>query len=482
MRARWRRFAGLALCACCLPLALRLLLLGRSLEPMVLVNVIAQENLNDEDELIRTRSAVASAAARRDAGESYAGGYMADRSPGNVSYCRWQYGLPLSLSYLDQELIGSPESPAGAQNRVLPFVVRGEADTLPQVTLCSHASADQVYGIVELARRWEGPISLAVFAPGEDVGLAVRMLDRACRCEPAMSKVSVQLIFPRSRPAALTSSLQSIHRSDCAAVEVQHSAGRANGTERRRAGIAYPINVARNVARSLAPTQRVLVSDIELLPSERLASRFCAMLKGRSPKRAIAFVLPVFEVEAGERPPNNKRQLLAALRNGLAVYFHRFSCPHCQRFPGLTRWILRPDPGRVRPLIITRREYPHHRWEPIFIGTKHDPLYTEEMSWEGRQDKMSQVNISLQFPLEYPSLINATFSRFKMFEMCLMNYRLIILDGAFLVHTPGIKQLPQQQPQVSERQRAYERQNARIYQRVTRRLLKQYPANRRCKA
>ncbi|XP_003424284.1 beta-1,4-glucuronyltransferase 1 [Nasonia vitripennis] len=466
MRARWRRFAGLALCACCLPLALRLLLLGRSLEPMLLVNGISQVNLNDEEAgELRTRSAVASAAARRDAGESYAGGYMADRSPGNLSYCRWQYGLPLSLSYLEQELIGSPESPAGGQNRVLPFVMRGEADTLPQVTLCSHASADQVYGVVELARRWEGPISLAVFAPGEDVGLAVRMLDRACRCEPAMSKVSVHLIFPRDRPAALTSSrspatsLPSIRHSECGAVELQHSAGQANGTERGRAGIAYPINVARNVARSLAPTQRILVSDIELLPSERLASRFSAMLKGRSPKRAIAFVLPVFEVEAGERPPNNKRQLLAALRNGLAVYFHRFSCPHCQKFPGLSRWILRPDPGRVRPLIITRREYPHHRWEPIFIGTKHDPLYTEEMSWEGRQDKMTQ-----------------------MFEMCLMNYRLIILDGAFLVHTPGIKQPPQQQPQLSERQRAYERQNARIYQRVTRRLLKQYPANRRCKA
>lgn len=69
----------------------------------------------------------------------------------------------------------------------------------------------------------------------------------------------------------------------------------------------------------------------------------------------------------------------------------RFLCPHCQRFPGLTRWMIRPDPDRVRPLIVTRREYPHHRWEPVFIGTRDDPLYTEEMSWEGKQDKMAQV-------------------------------------------------------------------------------------------
>lgn len=77
--------------------------------------------------------------------------------------------------------------------RVLPFVLRGAdeaTDKLPQVTLSTHATADQVYGIVELARRWEGPLSLAVFAPDLDVGLAVAQLDRACRCEPAMYKVS----------------------------------------------------------------------------------------------------------------------------------------------------------------------------------------------------------------------------------------------------------------------------------------------------
>jgi len=77
--------------------------------------------------------------------------------------------------------------------RVLPFVVRSAVEAtnrLPQVTLSTHATADQVYGIVELARRWDGPLSLAVFAPGLDAGLAVAQLDRACRCEPAMYKVS----------------------------------------------------------------------------------------------------------------------------------------------------------------------------------------------------------------------------------------------------------------------------------------------------
>lgn len=84
-------------------------------------------------------------------------------------------------------------------------------------------------------------------------------------------------------------------------------------------------------------------------------------------------------------------KLILSLHN---ILFYRFLCSHCQRFPGLTRWLIRPDPGKVKPLIITKREYPHHRWEPVYIGTQNDPFYAEEMSWEGRQDKMSQVHIA----------------------------------------------------------------------------------------
>lgn len=133
--------------------------------------------------------------------------------------------------------------------------------------------------------------------------------------------------------------------------------------------------------------------------------------------------------------------------------------------------MIRPDPGRVRPLIITKREYPHHRWEPVFIGTREDPLYTEEMSWEGKQDKMAQV-----------SYLNTDSSLLvQMFEMCLLNYRLVVLDGAFLVHTPGIKRKTHKIiAATQEFFRPHERRNARIYQRVTKRLIKQYPINRRC--
>lgn len=115
------------------------------------------------------------------------------------------------------------------------------------------------------------------------------------------------------------------------------------------------------------------------------------MIDGQPPRKGLAFVVPVFEIEETQQPPKNKRELMAAINKDLAVYFHKYMCIHCQRFPGITKWMLRPDPGRVKPLIVTRREYPHHRWEPVYIGTQDDPLYNENMTWEGRQEKMSQV-------------------------------------------------------------------------------------------
>jgi beta-1,4-glucuronyltransferase 1 len=76
-------------------------------------------------------------------------------------------------------------------------------------------------------------------------------------------------------------------------------------------------------------------------------------------------------------------------------------------------------------------------WEPVYVGTNAQPEYDERLSWEGRNDKMTQVREKLQIDC-HPSLY--VYLTTQGYAMCLLDYEFHILDNAFLVHRPGIKE------------------------------------------
>lgn len=112
--------------------------------------------------------------------------------------------------------------------------------------------------------------------------------------------------------------------------------------------VVYPINVCRNAARTASITDNVLVSDIQLMPSENLAQKFWDMMNAFKyadcPNKV--FVIPIFEVESTEEIPRTKHQLVQLVKEKKAVYFHKMICSHCQRFPGIEGW-LETDPGDI---------------------------------------------------------------------------------------------------------------------------------------
>lgn len=110
--------------------------------------------------------------------------------------------------------------------------------------------------------------------------------------------------------------------------------------------IMYPINICRNSARESALTENLIVSDIQLMPSEGLARKFLNMVDTYKLAQCekTVFVLPIFEVEASEEIPRTKKQLIRLIRQEKAVYFHKLICPHCQKFPGVEHW-KNTDPG-----------------------------------------------------------------------------------------------------------------------------------------
>lgn len=66
-----------------------------------------------------------------------------------------------------------------------------------------------------------------------------------------------------------------------------------------------------------------------------------------------------------------------------------------------------------------------------------------------------------------------------MLEMCLIGYRFVILDGAFLVHWPGMKKT---KTKVAEPWRDYfVKENTKHYKKILQTLVKKYDPKPQCK-
>jgi N-acetyllactosaminide beta-1,3-N-acetylglucosaminyltransferase len=66
-------------------------------------------------------------------------------------------------------------------------------------------------------------------------------------------------------------------------------------------------------------------------------------------------------------------------------------------------------------------------------------------------------------------------------EMCLKGYRFVILDGAFLVHVPGIKRRSEVTMERAAWRHPHERRNIKMYHSITVKMMRKYGTNTRCK-
>ncbi|KAF6199773.1 hypothetical protein GE061_006071 [Apolygus lucorum] len=398
------------------------------------------------------------------------GMFLKNVLPRNESYCRFRFGLPDMLEINESDVDFTPELGEDSDYRVIYNVLGSNynvSDKKNNVTFCTHATPEFFYYVVEVLQRWEGPVSIATFVPSTDASLILCLAERLCSCLPDMARVSLHFIFPLSHPPRLIACPSTL--SDQAGCGMPKPlANKSLQTFRNSEAMTYPVNVARNVARMQSQTTFTLVADVELFPSKNLVGNFLKMvdkLKQKSENglndfaSRIVYVLPVFEVGANEAVPSVKSKLLEMYSQNQAFYFHRWVCSHCQRFPGLQRWLLKKSSSMdesIKPFIVVRREFPFHRWEPVFIGTNSEPFYSEMLTWEGQQDKMTQMH-----------------------EMCLMKYHFVILDGAFLVHAPGVKR--KADVLRDSWRNDQQKKNSALYERIMKSINKKLKENSRCR-
>lgn len=104
------------------------------------------------------------------------------------------------------------------------------------------------------------------------------------------------------------------------------------------------------------------------------------------------------------------------IKSKKAKPFHKYYCTMCHRIPNETSWLKTPESCDLEPFSHAKRSGRYKYWEPFYIGTNKEPFFDERISWEGKSNK-----------------------RIQNFAMCLLNYDYIVLNNAFLVHTPGYK-------------------------------------------
>lgn len=304
--------------------------------------------------------------------------FLAGQQPSeNITYCHFNYGLPEKISWKSIPVYPSPEGDAKSAYKVIYNAVQGTAyanhSKYNAVTYATQATPEFIYHVVEIARYWDGPISLAVFVPNYDLDITMQIMDHLCRCYSAMSKVSLHLFYPKRyvptlkpkipKPYVTTvdtptttnnmtteeilarkldryRNLNNKTRAEyiqwvrkkkmermMAKMPIQRMvpklifddcSGLANfdiQTFRKENSLIYPINVGRNVARNASKTNYFIVSDIEFVPSEGLATKFLTMVRKLMGDKKrdegcifskTVFVVPLFEVERGTEIPRDK--------------------------------------------------------------------------------------------------------------------------------------------------------------------------------
>ncbi|XP_053601734.1 beta-1,4-glucuronyltransferase 1-like [Plodia interpunctella] len=301
----------------------------------------------------------------------------------------------------------------------------GPLECYETVTYATHASYEFLDNVEPLVKRWLAPVSLAIHAPGTDIGPtmdSIRYLRDCLGTNLIRKYVTFHLIFPNNHiPDNIKDPIEFLESDPNCPNTPPYVNVKLKKTYKRRKNLIYPVNIARNVARDAALTHFFLSSDVELYPSSGLVEKFLNMIaRNAKPlntsRKPRVFPISLFEVADHVKAPSSKTEVQAMVKNKTAVSFHKFMCPSCHSMPNGRQWSKEEETGLMDVFHVGKRHGKSAHWEPIFIGTHQDPHYDDRLSWEGKMDKMTQNYI-----------------------LCLKDYDFMLLNNAILVHKPGIK-------------------------------------------
>ncbi|XP_034006077.1 beta-1,4-glucuronyltransferase 1 [Trematomus bernacchii] len=281
------------------------------------------------------------------------------------------------------------------------------------LALATHTTINNLHHLESLVERWHNPLSVAIFAHGQDVKFATALVYAlSFFCPQIQSLVDFHLVCLSGEMASFPEQDREHFAGleDCASVFSRLETHRDKYKNYAISGnVSYPNNLLRNVARGGTESSYILVIDIDMMPSADLHQQFEAMILGRETASDEVFVLPAFEIRHARKMPGNKAELVQLYQVGEVRPFYEELCSRCQAPTNYSRWVNSHVRGS-EPLEVGYTLTWVDPWEPFYIGPHTVPLYDENFKQYGF-NRISQAC-----------------------ELHVAGYKFSVLSSAFLVH------------------------------------------------
>ena len=282
--------------------------------------------------------------------------------------------------------------------------------------LGSQTSVDRLHELPELVNNWSGPVSIAVFAPDRELGIAVKYIQYLRSCHPAIDQqVSFHLLYPHEYPGQLNMRDYDEIAVDCQNPrEVLQSMliSRGERMMQWRETYRYPQNHLRNVVKRACQTNFTYILDIDMIPNPEMSDQLETFLSHDQVSRQCvkcAFVTPTYEIEDDiSHLPRNKSELIHLIKADKARPFHIEFFHLNQLSSNLSRWQQLPDSRDLEAAYKVNNYI--FNYEPLYIARSDAPAFDERFIGFG-MDRNSQV-----------------------YEMIVAGYSFYVLNSAFTSH------------------------------------------------
>ncbi|XP_067435970.1 beta-1,4-glucuronyltransferase 1 [Thunnus thynnus] len=323
------------------------------------------------------------------------------------------------------------------------------------LALATHTTINNLHHLESLLERWQNPLSVAIFAHGQDVKFATALVYAlSFFCPQIQALVDFHLVCLSGEMASFPEQDREHFAGleDCASVFSRLETHRDKYKNYAISGnISYPNNLLRNVARGGTESSYILVIDIDMMPSADLHHQFLAMIMRREPASDEVFVLPAFEIRHARKMPATKAELVQLYQVGEVRPFYEELCPRCQAPTNYSQWVNSHVRG-TGTLEVAYTLTWVDPWEPFYIGPHTVPLYDENFKQYGF-NRISQAC-----------------------ELHVAGYRFSVLSSAFVVHR-GFKIQGEFHPKKDEENK----RNRVLFRSFKEGLKTKYPSsNRRC--